>query len=318
MRTATLALLSLAPLGLAAQPNFNAVEIDVVPVRGNVYMLVGAGGNITAQVGDDGVLMVDTQYAELGERLLAAVRTLSDLPIKWVVNTHVHGDHVGGNAYFYANSGLPGAGGPGTGVTSASYDQRIVAHENVLLRMSEPEPAGVPAELWPNDTYFVGDKELHFNGEGIRLIHHPAAHTDGDTLVHFRATDVVAAGDVYNNLLFPVIDRTRGGSIEGIVAGLENLLHIVISKSHGEGGTLVVPGHGRIADEADLVEYRDMVVIVRDRIARMADQGMSLEQVQAARPALEYEPRYGGGEGGFWTTESFVEAVYRDLTENED
>lgn len=296
----------------AQTQDFDAVQIEVLHVQKNVYMLVGAGGNITAQIGEDGVLLVDTQYAPLTDKLLAALRTISDKPIHYVINTHAHPDHVGGNENFYNNSGLPGNVGPGTGVTNASYSMKILAHENVLLRMSEPEPAGTRAALWPTDTYFTPDKELYFNGEGIRLIHQPAAHTDGDTLVHFRGADVISAGDVYVNTLYPVIDRARGGSIQGIIAGLNSLLHLIIPRSHGEDGTLVVPGHGRIADEADVVEYRDMVVIIHDRIARMVEAGMNLRQVVAARPTREYDPRYGA-DSGFWTTAAFVEAVYRDV-----
>lgn len=292
---------------VVAQQDWDAVEIDVLPVQGNVYMIVGAGGNIAMQVGDEGVVLVDTQFAQVSERILAAIRAMTSKPILAVINTHVHPDHVGGNAYFANNSGRNVEMGWPRTVGTEVPTIPVHAHENVLLRASTED---LPADQWPTDTYFTADKELYMNGEGLRLIHQPAAHTDGDTIVHFRASDVIAAGDVYSNTGFPVVDRARGGSINGIIDALSQLLHIIISRGYNEGGTYVVPGHGRIADEADVVEYRDMVVIIRDRIQRMVDEGMSLEEVIEAEPTFEYDPRYGSG---FWTTEQFVEAVYRDL-----
>ena len=304
-----LTILSLALIGTkaVAQQDFDAVEVNVLPVQGNVYMIVGAGGNIAMQLGDEGVVLVDTQFAQVSERVLAAIRAMTSKPILAVINTHVHPDHVGGNAFFVANSGRNVTMGFPRTVGSELPTMPIHAHENVLLRASAEQ---IPENQWPTNTYFTQDKELYMNGEGLRLIHVPAAHTDGDTIVHFRGSDVIAAGDVYSNMGFPVIDRARGGSIDGIIEGLGRLLHMIISRGYNQGGTYVVPGHGRIADEADVVEYRDMVVIIRDRIQRMVDDGMSLRQVLAAEPTLDYDRRYGSV---FWTTEQFVEAVYLDL-----
>ena len=294
----------------SAQQDFDAVDVYTLPVQGNVYMIVGAGGNIAMQVGDDGVLLVDTQFAQVSEKVHAAIRTVTSKPILAVINTHVHPDHVGGNAYFRNNVAQDPVFGQFRQLFARERQLAIYAHENVMSSATEPEPTGISSELWPTITYFTPDNELYANGEGIRLIHQPAAHTDGDSFVHFRGSDVIAAGDVYSNVGYPVIDRARGGTINGTIIALRNLLDLIISRKNSEGGTMVVPGHGRIADEADVVEYRDMVVIIRDRIQRMVDEGMSLEQVLAAEPTLEYDGRYGSG---FWSTEKFVEELYLDL-----
>lgn len=294
----------------SAQQDFDAVDVYTLPVQGNVYMIVGAGGNIAMQVGDDGVLLVDTQFAQVSEKVHAAIRTVTSKPILAVINTHVHPDHVGGNAYFRNNVAQDPVFGQFRQLFARERQLAIYAHENVMSSATEPEPTGISSELWPTITYFTPDNELYANGEGIRLIHQPAAHTDGDSFVHFRGSDVIAAGDVYSNVGYPVIDRARGGTINGTIVALRNLLDLIISRKNSEGGTMVVPGHGRIADEADVVEYRDMVVIIRDRIQRMVDEGMSLEQVLAAEPTLEYDGRYGSG---FWSTEKFVEELYLDL-----
>ena len=290
-----------------AQQDADAVEIDVLPVQGNVYLIAGAGTNVTMQLGDEGVVLVDTQSAQLSEPILAAIRAVTDKPIRAVINTHVHPDHVGGNAFFITNSGRNVEMGWPRTVGSELPTISIHAHENVLLRASIED---LPADQWPTKTYFTPDTELYMNGEGLRLIHVPAAHTDGDTIVHFRGSDVIAAGGVYSNTGFPVIDRGRGGSIDGIVEGLNELLRIVISRGYNEGGTYVVPGHGRIADEADVAEYRDMVLIVRERIERLVEEGNDLQQVLETQPTLEYDPRY---DTASWTAEQFVEAVYSDL-----
>lgn len=297
-----------------AQSGFDDVEIEVWPVRDGIYMLIGAGGNVTVQVGDDGVLLVDTQFAELGEKILAAVRKLSDGPIRYVVNTHAHGDHVGGNEII-ARAGSTIAGGNVSGaISDAGVGATVIAHENVLLSMSRREPA-IPFDAWPTDTFIGGQKDLYFNGEAVQIIHQPAAHTDGDSLVFFRRSDVISAGDVYSTTLYPVILPDSGGSIQGVIAALNEIIRMTVPAEKQEGGTMVIPGHGRLSDEADVVEYRDMVTIVHDRIASMVEMGMSLAQVQAAQPTRDYDGRYGA-EDGFWTTAQFVEAVYRNLSED--
>jgi cyclase len=299
-------------LSTAQSVDFANVEIHVQRVRGDVFMLIGAGGNTTVQIGTDGVLVVDTQFAEVSERLIGAIRELSDQPIRYVVNTHVHGDHVGGNeAFFKAGETITGGNVAGT-IGDAAEGARVLAHENVLLRMSAAEPP-LPFEAWPTDTYIGAHKDLYFNGEAVRILHQPAAHTDGDSIVHFRGSDVIATGDVFVTTLYPFIDLERGGTIQGVLDALNAVIEIAVPAEKQEGGTLIVPGHGRLCDEADVVEYRDMLTIIRDRVQSMIDEGMSLRQVQAARPTSDYDGRYGS-DSGFWTTERFVEAVYASLS----
>jgi glyoxylase-like metal-dependent hydrolase (beta-lactamase superfamily II) len=170
----------------------------------------------------------------------------------------------------------------------------------------------IPFGAWPTDTYFTATDELFFNGEAIQILHAPAAHTDGDSILFFRRSDVIVTGDIFITTQFPFIDTERGGSIQGIIAALNRILDLAIPAAKQEGGTMVIPGHGRLCDEADVLEYRDMLTIIRDRIQNMIDEGMSLRQVIAARPALDYEGRYGA-DAGFWTTEMFIQAIYRDL-----
>jgi len=191
----------------------------------------------------------------------------------------------------------------------------IVAHENVLNRISAPtgEVAPMPFPAWPTDTFFNDRKEMLFNGEGIQILHQPAAHTDGDSLVYFRRSDVVSTGDLFVTTSYPVIDSGRGGTIQGVLKALNRIIEIAIPNNVQEGGTMIIPGHGRVCDEMDVVEYRDMVTIVRDRIQDLIDKGQSLEQVRAARPTMDFDARYGA-DSGPWTTTMFVDAVYRDLS----
>lgn len=301
-----------APVAVG-QTGFGDVEIATWHVRDGIYMLVGAGGNVTVQIGDDGVLIVDTQFAEVGGKLLAAIRELSDGPIRYIVNTHAHPDHVGGNVVL-APAGSTIAGGNVSGaISDAGIGATVIAHENVLTTMSRQEPS-IPFEGWPTDTYIGAGKDLHFNGEAVQILHQPAAHTSGDSIVFFRRSDVISAGDVYSTTLYPVLLPDSGGSIDGVIAALNRIIALTVPKEKQEGGTMVIPGHGRLSDEADVVEYRDMVTIIRDRIASMVEAGMDLAEVKAARPTRDYDGRYGA-DSGFWTTEQFVEAVYRDLAQ---
>jgi cyclase len=281
----------------AAQQNQG--DIQAFHVQGNLHMLVGAGANIAVQVGDDGVLVVDTGIAATSEKVIAAIRRLSDGPIRWIVNTNGDPDHTGGN------TAVSHAGRTVNGNAAA-----IHAHEDVLTRMDK---AGVPQSSWPLNTYYEPSKDFYFNGEAIFLNHAPAAHTSGDTIVYFRHSDVIVAGDVFMTTTYPVIDTKNGGTVEGLIDGMNRILDIAVPKRLQEGGTFVIPGHGRVSDEADVLEYRDMLVIVRDRIQDLIKKGRTLEQIKAARPTLDYDPRYGAASGP-WTTAMFIEAVYQDLS----
>jgi cyclase len=303
-----LALAALAAGLLGAQepnfqnPNFQNIEEHILPVQGSVYMLVGAGGNTTLQVGKDGVLLVDTQFATLAPKIMAAVRTLSAMPVRYIINTNVHGDHTGGNG------AIAKLGGEGA-------IPRIIANDHVLNRMTAPPAAGqvaVPESDWPNDEYFTPTKDFFFNGEAVVVYHMPAAHTDGDSIVFFRRSDVISTGDIFTPETYPVIDMTRGGSVQGIIDALNRIIELTVPAKYQEGGTYVIPGHGRLCEEADVVEYRDMVTIIRDRIQDLIRKGKTLDEVRAARPTLDYDTQYGGGATGPGT-ERFVEAVYRSL-----
>jgi len=289
-----------------------AGEIRVLPVQGNVYLLAGAGGNIAVQIGEDGVLLVDSGSGAVNDKVMAALRTLANKPIRMIVNTHAHPDHMGGNERLAAAGNSTGGGRPSDAPRAGAL---IIAHKAVLDAVSAPtgkQPA-MPFGAWPTEGYPGDSKELFFDGEAIQLFHVPAAHTDGDSLVFFRRSDVIATGDIFVTTSYPVIGK--GGSLNGVIAGLNRILDITIPKDWQEGGTMVIPGHGRIADEADVVEYRDMVTIIRDRIQDMIRKGMTLEQVLAARPTVEYDARYGS-ETGPWTTRMFIEAAYQGLSQN--
>ena len=287
-------------------------QIQTVHVQGNVHMLVGAGANIVVQAGDEGVLVIDTGPGPRGADVLAAIRRISSKPIRIVINTHVHADHSGGNETLAAAGRSLGGNAPGN--SGLPLDTaRVLAHENVLKRMSAPsgEPSPRPFAAWPTETFFGEDKELFFNDEAIQLIHQPG-HTDGDVLVFFRRSDVAASGDLFTTMTYPVVDAQNGGSVQGVIDGLNRLLDITIPKDKEEGGTYVVPGHGRLADEADVVEFRDMVTIVRDRIQDLGAKGKTLAEVKAAKPTADYDGRYGATTGSS-TTDMFIDAIYREL-----
>lgn len=271
--------------------------LRLLPVQGNVSMLVGPGGNLTVQVGRDGVLLVDTMLDGLAPAIAAQVKTLSTLPIRYIINTSADADHVGGNAGLGALGAIGSRTVPGGGAT-------VIAHENVVRRMSRPTQGAQPG--LPNDEYFTPVKDLYFNGEPVFVIHAPNAHTDGDSIVLFRRSDAISAGDLFTPDRYPAIDIGRGGSVQGLIAGLNRLLLLAVPERLQDGGTRIIPGHGRLSNEADVVEYRDMVVIVRDRIRDLVGKGRSLDQVKAARPTLDYDGQYGN-------PDSFVEAVYTSL-----
>ena len=287
-------------------------EIQVVHVQGNVYMLAGDGGNVVVQAGNEGVLVVDTGTAARSADLLAAIRKISEKPIRIVINTHVHADHTGANEATAATGKALSGNAPGNSGLALS-SARVLAHENVLRRMGAPsgQPSPRPFGAWPTETFFGEDKEIFFNDEAIQLFYRPG-HTDGDVVVFFRKSDVAVSGDLFLTTSYPVIDAEAGGNVTGIIDGLNHILDLTIPRDKQEGGTYVVPGHGRLSDEADVAEYRDMLTIVRDRIQDLVMKGRSLAEVKAAKPTLDYDGRYDATTG--WTRDMFIEAVHRALS----
>jgi glyoxylase-like metal-dependent hydrolase (beta-lactamase superfamily II) len=306
------------PVMQAAKPAPPDTGLHVLDVQGNVKMLVGAGGNITVQSGSNGVLLVDAGLEPFAGRVFAEIQQIAPgKPLRYIIDTHVHPDHVGGNEAL-AKKGSTIAGGTVVADIGGSAQEgaAVIAHEEVLNRMSAPPPANekaIPFGALPTDTYAGSQKDLYFNGEAVQIFHEPAAHTDGDSIVFFRRSDVLSAGDIFTPERYPIIDLERGGNVQGLIEGLNTIIDITVPADKQEGGTMVIPGHGRLCDEADVVEYRDMLTIVRDRVQDMIKKGMSLEQVKAAKPTEDYDPLYGS-DTGFWTTDKFVEAVYKSLS----
>ena len=294
-------------------------SLEVLTVRDNFFVIAGAGANIGVQVGDDGVVVVDAGAAASAPAVVAAIKRITPKPIRYIINTGPDADHVGGNET------LSKAGETIlTSMRLGGQQQQfmapvasILSTEGVLRRMTAPSGAtpAYPAAAWPTESFHHPRKYMYLNGEPIEILHQPAAHTDSDAFVFFRRSDVVVAGDVLDTRQFPVIDVDRGGSIDGEIAALNRLSEIAVASIPiviREAGTIVVAGHGRLYDQYDVIEYRDMVTIIRDRVRDLVAAGRSLEQVKAANPANGYAGRYGNA-GGDWTTDRFVEAVYRSL-----
>ena len=316
-------LVALAMMLAASQPSHAQVgqprpggdtAVETIQIRPTVYVIFGAGSNIVMHVGEDGVILVDSGSAAAADQVLAEVRKVTKAPIRLIINTSADADHIGGNERI-AREGVnlnPNA------FNSGDRAAGVLAHENVLNRVSAPtgQQAAFPIGSWPTETYISRIKSMYLNDEGIQVIHHQAAHSDGDSIVFFRRADVVVTGDIIDLRRFPVIDAAGGGSIQGELDALNALLELAIPAMpliYKEGRTFLVPGHGRIADHAEVVEYRDMVTVIRDRIQSMIDKGMTLDQVKAANPTQGYRARYGSDTGP-WTTDMFVEAVYKGLT----
>jgi glyoxylase-like metal-dependent hydrolase (beta-lactamase superfamily II) len=289
-----------ASLDIPRKPPAAAVQSGVrsIHVAGDVWMISGAGANIAVQVGEEGVLLVDTGREEMADAVLAKIREIAgDKPIRLIVNTHFDPEHNGGNEKV-------AAGSPKTKQLAT-----IVGNVNVGVRMAE---AKRPVAAQPADTFFGAFREMHFNDEPVMVYAVPDAHTDGDVIVHIRRSDVIVAGGILDATRYPVIDLAQGGTLNGIIDGLNRILDMAVAKYREEGGTLIIPGHGHIYNEADVAEYRDMVTIVRDRIQDAIKKGMTLDQVKAARLIRDYDGRYGSTEN--WTTDMFIEAAYKSLS----
>ena len=301
----------------------NGSGLTVIQLRPNFYLIAGAGGNIGVQTGNNGAVVVDSGAGANVQAVIAAIKKIGPYPIRYLINTSGDADHVGGNAQV-ARSGetllFNSAGaiqGPLTAGDTAN-SAAIMAQENVLLRMSAQngQVAAYPSAAWPTEDFPGPRKYFFLNGEGIEVLHQPAAHTDGDSIVFFRRSDVIMAGDILDTTRFPVIDLANGGSIDGEIAALNRLVDMAISSIPivaREDGTLIIAGHGRVCDQLDVVEYVDMITIIRDRISALIKAGKTLDQIKATNPTRGYTTRYGSNTGP-WTTNQFVEAVYRSLT----
>jgi cyclase len=338
-------LLPLACAALFATSASAEDALNVLRVRDDIFMVIGGGGNSTVQTGEQGVLVVNTKAPGSGDALLATIHRLTEAPVGAVATTHSHPalegaareaavvrngpngairviidtdpspDQTGGNAII-AMAGSTVTGGNVTfDINDAAQGAEIFAHENTLLKLSAPtgDKATLPQSGWPTNTFHGREKAIFFNGEAVRLYHEPAAETDGDLIVFFRRSDVIATGDFYTPTRYPVIDVKAGGTVNGVIAALNHIIELSTPSFGQEGGTLIVPGRGHLSNYGDVVNYRDAVTIIRDRVQAMIKQGKSLKQVMAAKPSFDFDPEYGASDGP-WTTDMFVEAVYNTLT----
>jgi glyoxylase-like metal-dependent hydrolase (beta-lactamase superfamily II) len=283
-------------------------RIGVMPVRGNVYLIYGAGPNIAMQVGEQAVVLVDSGRAEISDQIRAAIRTITPKPIIAIFNTGADAERISGNenlamgGFFLLES-----------ANQSRPQASVIAHLGVLERVTANN-SGLAQGAAPTDTYDTSDWKFYINDEPVILEHIPAAHSDSDSIVFFRRSDVVVTGDIFDLTGYPVIDTQHGGTLQGILDGLNHILKdITVAKENEQGGTMIVPGHGRICDRNDLANYRDMLTIIRDRIADLVKKGRTLDQVRAAKPTYDYDGGYGVDRGS-WTTNMFVEAVYRELS----
>jgi cyclase len=288
-----------------------AGTVEALPVRGNVHMLVGAGGNITVQAGSDGILLVDSGVASMSGRVIEAMRAISRGPLRYIVNTTERAEHVGGNSAIAATgSTIPFRPPEDARVSDGMRGKpkaSVIAFLTTLERMSAPtgQTAPWPEDAWPDNTYSTPQKKLYFNDEPVVIMHVPG-NTDGNSIVHFRTADVISVGDLVDLTAYPVIDVKAGGSIQQLFEALYRVIDLTVPNRKSEAGTLVIPGHGRLADQPDVVYYNQMVGIVRDRIKDMIANGMTLDQVKAARPTRDYDTRYG-------SPDAFVTGAYESL-----
>ena len=293
-------------------------DFGVYQVQPNFYMIAGAGGNIGVQIGRDGVVLVDSGAPNMSDRILAAIRKITDAPIRYIINTSADIDHVGGNEAI-AKAGENLASDQGENQSgSKGGPASILSTEAVLDRLSAPtgKQSAFPVAAWPTETFFSNQKAMYLNREAIVVTAEPNAHGDGDAIVFFRRSDVIVAGEILDMTRFPVIDVDKGGSIQGEVAALNHLVDLAVPSVPliwEDGGTYVIPARGFICDQADIVEYRDMITIIRDNVQALIKKGMTLEQIKAANPTKGFRAQYGR-ESGPWTTDMFVEAIYKGLT----
>jgi cyclase len=315
---ALVGLVGLAPYTLFAQQRPAAragdqAALDTVQIRDNVWAIFGAGGNVTVHVGEDGVMLVDSGSEAMAEKTIEAVRAITKAPIRMIINTSADLEHVGGNDKV-------GAAGVPINPDNFTDEERatVLSHENVLQRMSVPKNRNdkpAPTGMWPTETFTSRYRSFYVNNDAVQVIRQLGAVSDGDVLVHFRRADVIATGDIVDLRHFPVIDAAKGGSIQGELEALNRLLDLTVPPMPlvlKPGRTLVVPGHGRVSDYGELVDYRDMVTTIKDIIEDMVKKGMTLEQVKAANPTAGYRKRWGS-DSGPWTTDMFVEAIYNGL-----
>ena len=287
------ALLLLAGTAAAQERDLSQVQIQTVSVAPGLSMLVGAGGNIGVSAGEDGVFLVDDQYAPMAEKIKAAVAALSPKPIRFVLNTHWHGDHTGGNESLGKSGTL------------------IVAHDNVRARMSTEQFIALfdsrvppsPAAALPVVT-FADAVTFHLNGDEVHAFHVPPAHTDGDSIVHFKKANAVHMGDIYFNGMYPFIDVSSGGSIDGMIAAVDRVLPML------GADTKVIPGHGPLSNKAELTNYRDMLEGVRGAIAKLVAAGKTLDEAKAAKPTAPWDAKWGQG---FIQPDAMVALVYFSL-----
>ncbi|MGE0591794.1 MAG: hypothetical protein AB7G23_01570 [Vicinamibacterales bacterium] len=322
----TAAVATAATVGVGAQsrqtirpaiPAYDDGAVEVLPLQGSLFLIAGTGANVTVQNSDEGFLLIDSSSAEAAPKILEALRTIApDKPIRLIISTSTDEARTSGNAIL-SESGRniwAGVGGGAGREPSRLEGAPIIAHENALLRMSglSGEPERLPYGVRPHDTFFGEKKSFFYGGEPVEIIHQPAAHSDSDLMVWFRKSDVVAAGSLYSTVEYPRIELARGGSVQGTLDALNDILDIAVPQYNNQGGTLIVPGRGRISNESDVAEYRDMVTIIVDRVRAMVDEGLTLAQVKARRPSLDYDGIYGNP-GSDWTADMFLEAVYTDL-----
>ncbi len=298
----------LTSLAVAQKPQLlapDSEQIVVIPVRDNFSMIATGGGNIGVQTGPLGMVVVNSGNEEASPQVINALNELSDLPPSYLINTSILPRHTAGNGAIHSI-------GQGTGGGAVILGMPIIGHTNGLTILATRFADQIPFEYWPNNAFFGARKDLFFNGEGIEMLHQPNAITEGDIMVYFRTSDVLVTGSIFDISAYPHFYPELGGSLQGVIDALNNIIDITISEFNQQGGTLVIPGRGRLASESDVVEYRDMVAIIRDRIQMMIDEGKSLEEIISARPSLEYDGIYGS-EDGEWTSRMFLEAVYNEL-----